>query len=314
MQSPVKRHLLFSSFSGCFLSSPPFRNFSLTVVLHWCIFSEQTVKQLYFWLACCDKVSCACYFSMPLVIKYCARWTSAPLISWQLVVADKVRWLYVGHTPAASVRSETPSNEWSSPFDCSWLIWSSFQRQNYSDKAHDHLPRHSLWIVINFPELLPSTMATYEYATKATFVQYINNQQSSRTVTDYLLDVNSVDSLRWWLHCMIIHTYIHEEYLYSAKEQKSHNAPQSQLQASPNKYVFSFCLKTGNVRLGRRRSAGSSCVQLQHITATIYSAHKIQHSTRLLTPLISFRNAKTVTCTLTTLTHMILKYTYNTVT
>ena len=55
-----------------------------------------------------------------------------------------------------------------------------------------------------------------------------------------------------------IHTYIHKEYLYSAKEQKSHNAPRSQLQASPNKYVFSFCLKTGNVRFGRRRSTGSS--------------------------------------------------------
>jgi len=53
-------------------------------------------------------------------------------------------------------------------------------------------------------------------------------------------------------------TYIHIEYLYSAKVQKSHNAPRSQLQASPNKYVFSFYLKTGNVRFGRRRSAGSS--------------------------------------------------------
>ena len=52
--------------------------------------------------------------------------------------------------------------------------------------------------------------------------------------------------------------YIHKEYLYSAKEQKSHNAPRSQLQASPNKYVFSFCLKTGNVRFGRRRSGSSS--------------------------------------------------------
>ena len=53
-------------------------------------------------------------------------------------------------------------------------------------------------------------------------------------------------------------TYIHKEYLYRAKEQKSHNAPRSQLQASPNKYVFSFCLKTRNVRFGRRSSAGSS--------------------------------------------------------
>ena len=38
-----------------------------------------------------------------------------------------------------------------------------------------------------------------------------------------------------------LHTYIHKEYLYSAKEQKSHIAPRSQLQASPNEYVFSFC-------------------------------------------------------------------------
>ena len=59
------------------------------------------------------------------------------------------------------------------------------------------------------------------------------------------------------LFCML-HTYIHKEYLYSAKEQKSHNALRSQLQASPNKYVFRFCLKTGNVRFGRRRSAGGS--------------------------------------------------------
>ena len=50
------------------------------------------------------------------------------------------------------------------------------------------------------------------------------------------------------------HTYIHKEYLYSAKEQKSHNAPRSQLHASPNKYVFSFCLKMRNVKRGNEKT------------------------------------------------------------
>jgi len=51
-------------------------------------------------------------------------------------------------------------------------------------------------------------------------------------------------------------TYIHKE--EQRRRTKEHNAPRSRLQASPNKYIFSFCLKTGNVRFGHRRSAGSS--------------------------------------------------------
>jgi len=79
------------------------------------------------------------------------------------------------------------------------------------------------------------------------------------------------------LRCLVlhIHTYIHKEYLYSAKEQKSHNAPRSQLQASPNKYVFSFCLKAGNVRFGRRSSAGSSFHNLGPAAVKLMSPNRL---------------------------------------
>jgi len=82
---------------------------------------------------------------------------------------------------------------------------------------------------------------------------YLNSERFDKVIAE----------TKWCsLFCTKVYMYTYRVFIQRKRtkraiEQKSHNVPRFQLQAIPNKCVFTFRLETG-LRLGHRRSASSS--------------------------------------------------------